>query len=424
VVGPTPGTTREPVLDALRGGALLGILLVNVHLMRGPDIWRIIAGETVPPTGTADRVVAALTGWLVAGKFISSFALLFGVGAALIAGRVAAAGPSPRPLLARRYGWLMLFGVAHMVLLFPGDILLLYGLAGLLLLLFLDARPATLLAWATGLVGVLTVVVGLLTVVGVVIEGAGTAKGSPRADADAAGPLTTFVTDRADQAAEAFATGGYLDVVAANAWQALFVQSSQLLTLPWILALFLVGYLVGRAGWVADLPTQRPALRRIALVGLGAGLPLNLPLLASGPLGSDGPLADAVATRPLLALAVTVAQFVGAPVLAAGYLAAASLMFLRIGAPRPLAAVGRMALTGYLLQSLLALVAFAGLGLYGRTSVAGSLLVVLGIWSLLLVCCPLWLRSFRFGPAEWLWRTLTYGRAQPFRRQRTNATSR
>jgi uncharacterized protein len=423
VVGPTVGTTREPVLDALRGGALLGILLVNIHLLRGPDIWRIIAGETVQPTGTADRVAAALTGWLVAGKFISSFALLFGVGAALIAGRAAAAGRSPRPLLARRYGWLMLFGVTHMVLLFPGDILFLYGLAGLLLLLFLDARPATLVAWAASLVGAMSALAALLAVGGATLGGAGATTGSTSAGAPPAGSVAAFVADRADQAAEAFATGSYLDVVAANAWQALFVQSSQLFTLPWILALFLVGYLVGRAGWIADLSQQRPALRRIALVGLAVGLPLNLPLLASGPLGSDGPFADAVATGPLLALAVTVAQFVGAPVLAAGYLAAAALLFLRTGAPRPLAAVGRMALTGYLLHSLLALVAFAGFGLYGRTSVAGSLLVVVGIWTLLLVACPLWLRSFRFGPAEWLWRTLTYGRAPPFRRQRATPAS-
>jgi uncharacterized protein len=422
-VGPTTGTAREPVLDALRGGALLGILLVNVHLLRGPDIWRIIAGETVPPTGTADRLVAALTGWLVAGKFVSSFAILFGVGAGLIASRVWATGRSPRPLLARRYGWLVLLGVAHMVLLFPGDILFLYGLAGLLLLLPLAARPATLLVWAAALVGVVTALASLLAVGGAALAGASAMTGSSGAGAPPAGSFAAFVADRADQAVEAFATGGYLDVVTANAWQALFVQSSQLLTLPWILALFLVGHLVGRGGWVADLPARRPALRRIASVGVGAGLLLNLPLLASGPLGSDGPFAGAVATRPLLALAVTVAQFVGAPVLAAGYLAAASLLFLRVGAPRPLAAVGRMALTGYLLQSLLALLAFAGLGLYGRTSAAGSLLVVAAIWGVLLVGCPLWLRAFRFGPAEWLWRTLTYGRAQPFRQQRTTSVS-
>ncbi len=382
---------------------MLGILLVNIHLMRGPDIWRVIAGEAIEPTGTADRVVAALTGWLVAGKFLSSFALLFGVGAALIAGRATAAGRRPRRLLVRRYLWLMVFGLAHMVLLFPGDILFLYGLAGLLLVLFLDARTATIRGWAIGLVAVPALVASLLAAAGAAVGGGVTPTTAPSAD-----PLRSFATARGDQALAAFVDGSYLDVVVANAWQAAVVQSSQLLVLPWVLALFLVGYLVGRAGWVDDLAARRPSLERAAAVGLLVGLPLNLPLAASGPLGTDGPAAEAVVSEPLLAFAVSIAQFVGAPLLAVGYLAAAALVFLRIGASRPLAAVGRMALSGYLLQSLLALVVFAGLGLYGQLAMATSLLVVVAIWLVLLVVSTWWTRRFRFGPAEWAWRALTY----------------
>jgi uncharacterized protein len=398
--GPTRQGAREPVLDALRGAALLGILLVNIHLMRGPDIWRVIAGEAIEPTGTADRVVAALTGWLVAGKFISSFALLFGVGAALIAGRATAAGRQPRGVLVRRYLWLMAFGLAHMVLLFPGDILFLYGLAGLLLVLFLDARAATIRGWAIGLVAVPAVLASLLAAAGAAIGGGGTEP--------SAGPLRAFAEARGDQAVAAFVDGSYLDVVVANAWQAAFVQTSQLLLVPWVLALFLLGFSVGRAGWIDDLAARRPSLERAAVVGLLVGLPLNLPLAASGPLGTDGPAAEAVVSEPLLAFAVSMAQFVGAPLLAVGYLAAAALVFLRIGAPRPLAAVGRMALSGYLLQSLLALVVFAGLGLYGRLAMATSLLVVAAIWLVLLVASTWWTGRFRFGPAEWAWRALTY----------------
>jgi uncharacterized protein len=397
--GPTRQGAREPVLDALRGAALLGILLVNIHLMRGPDIWRIIAGEAIEPTGTANRVVAALTGWLVAGKFISSFALLFGVGAALIAGRAKAAGRHPRGVLVRRYLWLMVFGLAHMVLLFPGDILFLYGLAGLLLVLFLDARTATIRGWAIGLVAVPALLAALLAAAGAAVGG-GTDL--------SADPFRSFAATRGDQALAAFVDGNYLDVVVANVWQAAVVQSSQLLVLPWVLALFLVGYLVGRAGWVDDLAARRPSLERAAAVGLLVGLPLNLPLAASGPLGTDGPAAEAVVSEPLLAFAVSIAQFVGAPLLAVGYLASATLVFLRIGAPRPLAAVGRMALSGYLLQSLLALLVFAGLGLYGQLAMATSLVAVAGIWLVLLVVSTWWTGRFRFGPAEWAWRTLTY----------------
>jgi hypothetical protein len=111
--GPAPGPTakseRIEALDVLRGFALLGILLVNIELFRGSDIYTVMLGEAPQRTG-ADAVVDGLVGWLVTGKFVSSFALLFGVGAAIIVGRVAARGRSPRPLLARRYAVLMLFG--------------------------------------------------------------------------------------------------------------------------------------------------------------------------------------------------------------------------------------------------------------------------------------------------------------------------
>jgi uncharacterized protein len=102
----------------------------------------------------------------------------------------------------------------------------------------------------------------------------------------------------------------------------------------------------------------------------------------------------------------------GEPVLAVGYLCALALVCLRRGPIYPLAAVGRMALTAYLLQSALALAVFGGLHYYDRLSSTAVALVAVGIWAVLLVVCPLWLRRFALGPAEWLWRSLTYGRVQ------------
>jgi uncharacterized protein len=88
---------------------------------------------------------------------------------------------------------------------------------------------------------------------------------------------------------------------------------------------------------------------------------------------------------------------------------------VRRGAIQPLAAVGRMALTAYLLQSGLALAIIVHFRLYDRLSTVSALLLVAAIWCVLLVACPLWLRRYRFGPAEWLWRSLSYGRLQPMR---------
>jgi uncharacterized protein len=415
-VGPTTGTEREPILDVLRGFALLGILLVNIGLMRGSDLYGAFIGELPDPSEGIDRVVDVAVSWFAAGKFVSSFSILFGIGAGLIVGRALAAGRAPRGLLARRYAWLLLFGLAHMILLFPGDILFLYGVTGMVLLAFVNVRPKVALWWSGGLLAAVTVVTAGFAALGAVFEGMA-------GDVDTDDPFMTafedFFITRQEQAVAAFTDGSYLDVIVVHAWQSLFIQGGTLFLVPWVLALFLFGFAVTRAGISLDLAGHRATLRRAAIIGLGLGIPANavlglidpLTLVAGG--GGDSLNAGVLA-------AIGVAQQLGAPLLAVGYLAGLALLSLRIGTIRPLAAVGRMALSAYLAQSLLALIVFAGFRQYDQLSSATSMLVVLGIWTLLLVVCPLWLRAFRFGPAEWLWRSLTYGRRQPMRRHPTD----
>jgi uncharacterized protein len=219
------------------------------------------------------------------------------------------------------------------------------------------------------------------------------------------------------RAIAAFSEGSYGDIVTVHAMQALTLQGYQFSALPWILALFLIGYAAGRTSVLGDLSGYRPLLRRLAIVGIVAGLPANIAVGMGGPLGAYSGAVDASATAILVA--ATLGQSIGAPLLAIGYLCALALYCLARGPIRPLAAVGRMALTAYLLQSALALSVIAGLRLYDRLSSASALVVVAGIWTILLVACPLWLRHFRFGPVEWLWRSLTYGRVQAMRVART-----
>jgi uncharacterized protein len=399
---PIGASEREPILDALRGFALLGILLINVQLMRGPDVYLVIAGSP-PPAGRVDQLTAAVLGLFVAGTFMSSFALLFGVGAAIIVGRSLARGVPVRPLLARRYAWLLALGLAHMVLLFPGDILFLYGLGGVALLAFLDVSPRVAAWWGVGLIAGMTVLVTGASSLGALVGELSSAGGD-----DA---LAGFVAGRVDATVAAFTSGSYLDVVVANIWQALVLQGSQLLLLPQVLGLFLLGYAVGRAGWIDDLGRHRSVLRRLAFGGIALGLPLKAGAALAGPLGIDGPRAAAATTDPLLAMLLGVAQLTGAPVLAVGYLSALTLLFLRTGAPRLLADLGRVALSGYLLQSLLALLVFAGFSLYGQLGTTSALVVVLGIWAVVLTAAHLWVRHVGQGPAERLWRRLTYGAA-------------
>jgi uncharacterized protein len=393
------------VLDQLRGAALLGILLVNIELMRGPALWESLAGQVATPSG-ADRVTSFLVGWLAAGKFIASFALLFGVGAAMLVARAERHGLPPRRLLGRRYALLAVLGGLHALLLFSGDILLLYAITGFVLLAFVATPPRTLVRAGLGVVGLLAVVVAAASAIGAL---APTTAGGP--DDPVTAWIEGFFAGRAEATTAAFTAGSAGEVLAARAVEALVVQTGQALALPWLLGLFLLGMAATRAGLVADLAGHRPLLRRLTVVGLGLGLPLNLPLGLAGPLGlTTG--TGAAAPGPALAAATSFAELAAAPLLAVGYLAGHALVALRFGTWHPLVAVGRMALTAYLTQSVVAAVVFVGLGTYGAWTATSALTIVAGTWVLLLVVCPLWLRWFHLGPLEWLWRAWTY-REQP-----------
>jgi len=398
---PVAPSERQPALDVLRGAALLGILLVNVQLMAGPQLIEQLFGLRDVTASALERVLGGLIGWLVAGKFISSFSILFGVGAALIAERALARGRAPRRLLARRYGLLMLAGLAYMVLLFPGDVLFLYGVIGLVLLAFLRARDRTLSIWIVALLALSAVA---LTALSVSEAGAGT---------DAA--TTELVATALADAELAYATGAYGGVVVWQAGQSLFIQSSALVSLPWTLALFLIGMLAHRRGLSLDPAGGRATLVRLARVALPVGLVLNLPLLLTGPVAETASTADVA--LPVL-IGAGIANAIGAPVLAVGYLSVLAVVVVDRGAERGirrrLAALGRIALTGYLLQSILALVVFFGFGAYGRLAllgepILGMLAFVVSVWVALLAFAPWWTARFRYGPFEWLWRWGTYG---------------
>ena len=400
---PTAPTERQAALDVLRGAALLGILLINVGLMAGPRFVVATFGEA-PDLTALDRVLGGLIGWLAYGKFISSFSILFGLGAAVIAARALARGRAPRRVLARRYGLLVLMGLAHTVLLFPGDVLFIYGLTGLALLLFLKVSDRALGIWTVSLMAVMTVGITALYTAQTAFGAGG--------DLDDGG-FTLDALEAAAAGEAAYRAGDYGGVIVWNALQSLVVQTDAVLGLPWTLGLFLIGMIAYRRGYALDPAAHRDALVRIARRAIPIGLVLNVPLLFTGPLAApstDDPL--------ILVVGLGVAVMLGAPVLAVGYMSALAVLVVDRGADRGLrrrlAALGRIALTGYLLQSMLAVAVFLGLRLYGRTELLGEVLLgelafVAVVWTLLLLLAPWWTARFRYGPFEWLWRWGTYG---------------
>lgn len=380
----TPVRVRE--VDVLRGFALLGIFLVNVGMMAGPQVGS--GGEL------AVSRVDEVTGWLVTAllgtKFYLLFSFLFGYSFTLQRAAADRARTAFAPRHLRRLVCLFLMGLAHGVLLFPGDVLMTYAVLGLLLFAVRDIAPRTALRAAACLVaGVAACLLawGLLTV----------AFAQPVPEPE--------IAVRAHEAVTAH-RGGPGSVVAANLRSLRDTLGWNILYGADMLAAFLVGLAAGRRGLLAD-PGRRQHVRmkRVVAHGMPVGLAgsVFMALCHNGPL--DARWYDIGSAVGILT----------APALTASY---ACGLLLLVNGPRGdrwgavLAPAGRLALTNYLTQSLVMALVLTGYGLawYGRFGTTALLAGALLLYGVQLAVSAVLVRRFRYGPAEWLLRAATLAR--------------
>ena len=393
-LGPVPGTQRLDLLDALRGFALAGVLLANLDAF---SLYAFLPREAALalPTAPIDRWLDPFYGMLVAGKFITLFSIMFGIGFALQMLRM---GEGGRWRYARRLAVLWLLGMAHAAL-WWGDILRWYALLGLVLLplAWLRARPRTL---------------AILGVAMVTVPHAPLSSWWP-----GGWPLAT--QDQAfAHALAAFSGHDALAWLRGNAWFASWWTQSHWGVGVAIAGRMLIGAAIGYSGVLAD-PASHARFWNRLLPALPLGLVLVfaietvdygwVALPAAWPAGEAG--------RMLLRAASQDAALV----LGLGYMA----LFVRLfGVPawrrwlQPLAPVGRMALSNYLTHTLVGIALFYGvaLGIGPRGGTVAIWLTWLALFGAQVAASGWWLARFRFGPMEWLWRSLTYGRRQPMRR--------
>jgi uncharacterized protein len=399
---PVATAERIQLLDMLRGFALLGILAVNMSIFSAPFLWQVIGQAR--GSGPLDSAAEFAVIWLAQSKFYPLFSFLFGLGAALQMARLRARGQSAGRFFLRRFGVLMLFGLAHALLFWNGDILFIYALVGLVSLFWRNSQTRTLLIWAAILLALPVLGSAALSALSVALTPA--AGASPAADAQMAEAMR-FVTDLTARATATYATGtwGEIFVWRAIEWLVIlvvFIFSNGLQ----ILGLLLLGQYAGKRAWFGDIGAHRGVFTRMALIGLGAGLPLNLLyalLMRQGGTMTGGP---AMLAAPLI--------LVAGPLLACGYIGALALLSQNPRGARalaPLAAAGRMNLSNYLLQTIVCTTIFYsyGLGLFGKVGAAAGLALTLAIWLAQLVLSQVLMRRVRFGPMEWLWRTLSDG---------------
>lgn len=404
---------RIATLDVIRGAAVMGILVMNIIAFAMPSA----AYGNPAAYGSQswlDYAVYDFNYLFFDGKMRGLFSFLFGASAMLVIERATAKGESAARIHYARMAWLLVFGLAHLFLVWWGDILQHYALIGFILFLFRTLRPRTLIATAAGLIVVQTALFGLLLADVQRTEAlvaSGTASKEVRKQHEAYRDF--FGRPTPEMIAKEITTyrGSYPVILAERAKKEAFTPISTLFLLGWeTLAYMLLGMAMLKNGMLrGDWPVAR--YRRWLLIGAGVALP------------AYGVGAWWMAAHDYsIAAVVTGVLLLSTPFRPFAIIAWASglaLLARRGGAlVGRLGAAGQMAFSNYLGTSLICTSLFYGygLGLYGRLSRAECYLVVLGVWGLMLLWSKPWLARFRYGPMEWLWRSLARGRLQPLRR--------
>ena len=392
MTGPTTERQRHVILDALRGLALMGIALANFPEFA---LWTFLSSEqqAAMPTAYIDEIVRFLQYLVVDGKFYSIFSILFGIGFSLIMER------HGLRLFVRRMLILVIIGFLHLMFIWSGDILLLYAVGGLLLTLMIGLSDKSLFILALSLI---MIPVGL----DALIEFGGFDFPEPFYQAwwNKAEALGINEANFASWLRDANSYGQMFAFLVQGAYERLweFVEGHRL---PKVVGLFILGYLASKHRLYTRL--QDLPLRKALYWSVSIGLPTSLLYAWSATSGHPWGL-----TVHSLLYAVSVIP------LAIVFIIGICLLYLQSPKSvvfRWLAAPGRMALSCYISHSLIGILLFYGLG-FGLGTSLGLVyieLIALVVFFIQIIVCRIWLNYFRFGPLEWLWRMLTYGRYFP-----------
>lgn len=426
-----PASTAERIesVDVLRGFSLLGILLLNIVSFGLPFAAYMNPSVAGGDSGANHGV------WLVAatlweGKMRAIFSMLFGTSTLLLLERAErrGAGIEAADIYYRRILWLILFGLLHAHLIWSGDILYSYGVVGLLLfpLRKLSAKALIIAGAAIILVhsaqgigagfGIGEMETKAKQATAAAAKGEKLTAEQKKAQTEWDGIRGMF-SPSAEEVQEQIKThqSGWVANLGLRSGEAAlfeFTMFFQFMFLD-VLGMLVLGMGLHKAGVFDASRSTRFYLLLIA-AGLGIGVPLNY--WAASQWAASGYAIPAFFTY--LASTADIGRF-----LVAGAYIGVIMLMVKAGAfgwiTRPLQAVGRTALSNYLLTSILCTFFFNGygLGMFGKLERAQLYWVVLGMWVINLTLSPLWLRYYRFGPAEWLWRSLTYWKRQPMRRQ-------
>jgi len=407
---PIQNQDRSQILDVLRGFALLGVLLDNIFGFTGWGYFSQPQREALP-TWPADGILGLSELAFVKGKFYSLFSLLFGIGFSIILMRNEQKGLNALKIFYRRLFILLLIGAGHLFFLWEGDILMLYALLGMLLPLFRKCSNRALLIWA----GVLILSPILIDVVKVILNvktGAFLHAIAQGVDKKNGLPLDDTISQYL-----------YTNNAGWKEWQkwqeagflyrySYLIESNRL---PKVLGMFLLGFYVGRKMIYANLENHVSLFKKLRKWGFIIGIPANLAVAFFE--------IDDKSIPNAAGLLDTVFYALGVVPLSLAYVSSICLFWIRTkgnNSWKILAPVGRMALTNYLMQTILCIIIFygVGFGFGGNIGPAIFFPIAFGIYFLQIVYSNWWLKYFNYGPVEWIWRQLTYGKRLSFRKRK------
>lgn len=400
----SPTTTRYVFLDALRGFALLGICLANfpefsLYTFQPTDV------VSSMPSAGVDKVFQGLLSFFVDGKFYTIFSILFGIGFSLIIGNAQKKGLNGKRIFYRRMLGLTVIGLMHLLLLWSGDILLLYALMGMLLPLFFNLSDRRLLFWS-GFFLLLPIAFDIVQFAfGFTLSGFAYDAWWRKCDTYGIteSNFGTWLKDASSYSdVHKFLMQGAIE----RLWE--FVEGNRYFK---VLGLFLLGVFLGRKKVYARLDELKPLVRKVFRWSVAVAVPFSVLYTLSG----TGVLVVEKFVR-------TIFYTFGVYSQGLVYCSGLALLYLKTensGVWRFLAAPGRMALTNYIFQSVFGIVIFYGIG-FGLGAGVGltlTLAIALAVFVSECIISRLWMRYFRFGPLEWIWRMWTYGKYLSIRKK-------
>ena len=399
---------RADILDVLRGFAILGIFLDNVFGFTGYGFYSMAQRQALP-TFYADSILGLGELAFVHGKFYSMFSLLFGIGFSIILTRNEEKGINPLKIFYRRLSILLLIGAGHIFLLWEGDILLLYALIGFILPLFRKCSDKALLIWAVALIASPILIDCIKVILNVHVaaflenlaQGIDKKTGLP-ADEN----FSKYLFKKGSGWAE-------WRNWQASGWVYRYSYIIESNRIPKVLGMFLFGFYAGRKMIYSNLEQYTSFFKKLRKWGFIIGIPASIAMAIFEIDGKSVPQA--------MGLLDTVFYAVSVVPLSLAYVSAICLLWIKTKGNnkwKVFAPVGRMALTNYLMQTIISIIIFYGVG-FGAGGNIGPVIfipIVVIIYIVQVIYSNWWFKYFNYGPMEWIWRQLTYGKRLPIRK--------